>query len=235
MKKRFNFYIRSFCLSIGNRVLGFTNYLFGNRWYICFYIFFLNKGLLSINVVYLFVVILFFLYNLYTGDILYCMDNTLDNNNQVVSSGSSLDNNNQIQSTTGTNLGNSNQGNDQTVTVHHEPSISDGVRDLYDVSQPYSSQGYRSNSERGVQLARYIHNAVKYKKEVVWNSQYNHRRVRIHEIGISHENRLFIQDIIRNNLGTAAHKAFVGKSGDGNVWGHVNISHKLIDMIRDVV
>lgn len=159
-----------------------------------------------------------FLYK-YLGDQVLCMDNSLDDN--------------QIGSTNNSNLANSSYPQGQGVIVDFEIPFSQGVQYNYGVTQPDSSKGNLSNSERGALLAEYLDNAVKYKKEIIDNGQFNFRKLTVTHAGVNPENKSFIINEILNNPGTPAHNKLIGRSGNGRFISQVDVTKSLIEMIRN--
>lgn len=78
-------------------------------------------------------------YNINTEKIISYLDNnTLDNK--------------QVDNTSESNLINMTDGIDQTILVNHQSHFSEGVREIYNVTQPDNSQGNLSNYKRGMYI-----------------------------------------------------------------------------------
>lgn len=134
------------------------------------------------------------------------------------------------------NLANNNTNNTNNQTpVEVELIIGDdigrGVLDKYNIVQPDTNENL-SRAEYAQRLADYLEKAKKYKQQTIWKGEHNHWKVSVTHAGLRNHNKLFLQNVIQNNPGTAPHKALTGSRGIHNNMSNVYITNTLIDILR---
>lgn len=213
----------------------FTNHILSNRLFIFLLLLYYNNKLLPIIKVLIYIFrVLSIYYNNDTEEIWSNWDNINSSNNNNNNPVGSTSDSNQVGSTSDSNLGNSTDANPPvTLNVDCQSNIGIGVAITYGVTQPDNSQGNLLNSERGQQLADYLQCAVEYKKEVI-NAGSATPKLTLTHACLSQENRLFIENVIRSNPDTTAYSRLVGKSGFGTKLSHVEVTSKVITMLKNV-